>query len=119
MKEKKSGKIIYISSVAGEVGGIASEATYAISKAGLICLAKTVAKYLGPYGVNVNAIASGTIQTNMTEVLKNDSNTLSSIPLGKIGNVQDISAAVLYLSSSDSDYVTGSTLDVNGGIFMK
>ena len=118
-KKQQSGKIVYMGSVAGEVGGVAAEMPYAVTKAGVLCLAKSVAKQLAPYHVNANAIAPGTIRTNMTDILQYDESTLNSIPLKYIGNVKDIANAALYLASSDSDYVTGTTLDVNGGMFMK
>ncbi len=119
IKAQNSGKIIYMSSVAGEVGGVAAEATYSITKAGILCLAKAVAKQLAPYNANVNAIAPGTIQTNMTEILQYPSSVLASIPLKRYGEVADIAAAALYLASEDSKYITGTTLDVNGGMYMK
>lgn len=118
-KKQQSGKIIYMASVAGEVGGVAAEMPYAVTKAGVLCLTKSVAKQLAPYNVTANAIAPGTIRTNMTDILQYDESTLNSIPLKRIGNVTDIAYAALYLASSESDYVTGTTLDVNGGMFMK
>lgn len=119
MKEKMYGKIIFISSVAGQVGGIAVEATYAVTKAGIICYTKSLAKYLAKYNVNVNCIAPGTIHTNMTDILNYSEDTLKSIPLGRIGSVDDIANAAVYLACDDSNYVTGATLDVNGGINMR
>lgn len=119
LKQKRSGKIVYMASVAGEVGGVATEAPYPVTKAGVMSLTKHVAKQLASFGVTVNAIAPGAIQTDMTEILHYDEKTLASIPLGHLGNVNDIAAATMYLSCSDSDYVTGTTLDVNGGMYMK
>ena len=118
-KKQQSGKIIYMGSVAGEVGGVAAEMPYAVTKAGVLCLTKSVAKQLAPYNVTANAIAPGTIRTNMTDILQYDESTLNSIPLKRIGNVTDIAYVALYLASAESDYVTGTTLDVNGGMFMK
>ena len=118
-KARRSGRIIYMASVAGEVGGVSAEITYSVSKAGVLCLTKAVARQLAPYGVTVNAIASGAIQTAMTDVLQYDPTVKQSIPLARYGDVGDIAAAALYLASSDAAYVTGATLDVNGGLFMK
>ncbi|MBT0670236.1 SDR family oxidoreductase [Novosphingobium profundi] len=118
-KERGTGRIIYMASVAGEVGGVSAEMTYSVTKAGVLCLTKATAKQLAPHGVTVNAIAPGTIQTAMTDILQYDASVLESIPLGRYGEVSDIAGAALYLVSDDAKYVTGTTLDVNGGLFMR
>ncbi|NUU01022.1 SDR family NAD(P)-dependent oxidoreductase [Herbaspirillum robiniae] len=118
-KARKSGKVIYMASVAGQVGGVAAEVTYSVTKAGVLCLTKATAKQLGPYNIHVNAIAPGTIETAMTDVLNYSPEVKKGIALGRYGEVDDISAAALYLASDDSNYVTGATLDVNGGLFMR
>ncbi|WP_165789391.1 SDR family NAD(P)-dependent oxidoreductase [Billgrantia endophytica] len=118
-KANRSGRIIYMASVAGQVGGVASEVTYSVAKAGVLCLTKAVARQLGAFNVTVNAIAPGAIQTNMTEILQYSPEVKKSIPLERYGDVSDIAAAALYLASDDARYVTGSTLDVNGGIAMR
>lgn len=118
-KKKRSGKIIYMASVAGQVGGVAAEITYSVTKAGVLCLTKATAKQLGPYNIHVNAIAPGTIETAMTDVLQYSPEVKKAIPLGRYGQADDISAAALYLACEDSKYVTGATLDVNGGLFMR
>lgn len=119
MKEKRYGKIISISSVGGQVGGIATEVTYPVTKAGIISFTKSLAKYLAKYGVNVNCVAPGTIRTNMTDILNYSKEMLETIPLGRIGITDDIAYAALYLASDESSYVTGATIDVNGGINMR
>ncbi|MNV59787.1 3-oxoacyl-[acyl-carrier-protein] reductase FabG [compost metagenome] len=113
------GRIIFIASVAGQVGGVAAEMTYSVSKAGVLCLAKSVARQLGSYGVTVNCISPGTIETDMTKVLDYPETVKQSIALGRYGQVDDISGAAAYLASDDGKYVTGASLDVNGGIFMR
>ena len=118
-KANRGGRIIYMASVAGQVGGVASEMTYPITKAGVLCLTKAVARQLGPYSVTVNAIAPGAIQTAMTEVLQYPPEVKKSIPLAHYGDVSDIAAAALYLASDDARYVTGATIDVNGGMAMR
>lgn len=118
-KANRSGRIIYMASVAGQVGGVASEVTYSVTKAGVLCLTKAVARQLGPFNITVNAIAPGAIQTAMTEILQYSPEVKKSIPLERYGDVSDIAAAALYLASDDARYVTGSTLDVNGGIAMR
>ena len=118
-KRQKRGSIVYMASVGGEVGGVASEATYSVSKAAVLCLTKAVAKQLAPFNVRVNAIAPGAVHTAMTDILQYDDAVINSIPLKKLGNVKDIAAAALFLSSEDANYITGTTLDVNGGMYMR
>lgn len=113
------GKVIYMASVAGQVGGVAAEITYSVTKAGVLCLTKALAKQLGPWNITVNAIAPGTVETAMTDVLQYSPEVMKAIPLGRYGNVEDIAAAALYLASDDAGYVTGATLDVNGGLAMR
>lgn len=114
-----SGRIIYMASVAGEVGGVAAEITYSVTKAAVLCLTKAVAKQLAPHGVTVNAIAPGAIETAMTEILQYPPSVKAGIPLGRYGAAGDIAEAALYLASEAAGYVTGTTLDVNGGMYMR
>ena len=118
MKAKRSGKIINMASVAGQVGGVFTEATYPVSKAGVICWAKAVAKQVGEYNITCNCIAPGTIQTAMTDVLGSAESSLSMIPLRRLGSVKDIAGAAVFLASSESDFITGATINVNGGMSM-
>jgi len=118
-KARGTGRIIYIASVAGQVGGVSAEMTYSVSKAGVLALTKAMARQLAPHGVTVNAIAPGAVQTAMTDILNYPPSVRASIPLGDYGSVEDIAAAALYLASEDGRYVTGATLDVNGGLFMR
>ena len=115
-KERKCGKIINLASLAGEVGGIAVAPTYAVSKAAVICLTKSLAKYLGPYSVNVNAVAPGFIKTSMTADLHQN---VETVPLGRMGEAEEVADLILFLASDRSRYITGATMDVNGGVFMK
>jgi 3-oxoacyl-[acyl-carrier protein] reductase len=118
-KARQRGRIIYMASVAGEVGGVSAEISYSVSKAAVLGLTKAVAKQLGPYGITVNAIAPGAIWTAMTDILQYPPAVKESIPLQRYGDVGDIAAAALYLASDDAKYITGTTLDVNGGMYMK
>lgn len=118
-KARKQGRIIYMASVAGEVGGVSSEISYSVSKAAVLCLTKAVARQLGPHGITVNAIAPGAIRTAMTDILQYPPGVKESIPLQRYGDVDDIAAAALYLACDDAKYVTGTTLDVNGGMYMR
>lgn len=118
-KARGSGRIVYIASVAGQVGGVAAEMTYTVSKAGVLALSKAMARQLAPFGVTANAIAPGAVRTAMTDIMNYPPTVRASIPLGEYGQVEDIAAAALYLASEDGRYVTGATIDVNGGMFMR
>ncbi len=115
-KKQQAGKIINVASLAGEVGGIATSADYVASKAAVIGLTKSLARYLGPFHVNVNAVAPGFVTTEMTKAMSIPTDT---IPLRRAGLPEDIAQGILFLASSASDYITGTTLDINGGIYMK
>lgn len=117
MKARRSGKIINMASVAGQVGGVFTEATYPVSKAGVICWAKAVAKQVGEYGITCNCIAPGTVLTAMTETLGSAEASLN-VPLRRLGDVKDIAGAALFLASNESDFITGATINVNGGMSM-
>lgn len=120
MKKQKSGKIINFGSVAGKVGGIAVGAHYSASKAGVMCFTKSLARELAPYGVNVNGIAPGVIETDMTRNITggNWENYLATIPMGRIGKVEDVAKVAIFLASDDASYLTGEIIDVNGGQYM-
>jgi 3-oxoacyl-[acyl-carrier protein] reductase len=116
-KQKRSGKIVNLGSLAGQVGGLVVAANYAASKAGVICLTKSLAKELAPFGVNVNCIAPGPMDTEMSQSFPREE-MVKSIPLGNFGVPQDVADAVLFLVSQESKYITGQTINVNGGLFM-
>ncbi len=120
MKRQRSGRIVNMGSVAGKLGGISTAANYSVSKAGVICFTKALAREMAPYGVTVNAVAPGVITTDMTlGITKGDfSNYLRNIPLGTIGSPEDIAYAVAFLASEEARYITGEILDVNGGQLM-
>jgi 3-oxoacyl-[acyl-carrier protein] reductase len=115
-KQRKYGKIINLASLAGEIGGIAVAPTYAVSKAAVICLTKSLAKYLGPYQVNVNAVAPGFISTPMTTDYHYN---LGTVPLRRMGEAAEVADLILFLASDRASYITGATMDVNGGVGMK
>lgn len=112
---KKSGKIINISSIAGLVGNV-GQTNYAASKAGLIGMSKSVAKELGSRGVCCNCIAPGFIATAMTEDIKADNPLLQQVPMRKMGTAEDVANVALFLASPESDYITGETIRVDGGL---
>lgn len=119
MMKQKSGRIINISSVVGLTGN-AGQANYAASKAGLIGLTKSTAKELSSRGITVNCIAPGYISTDMTAELSDavKEDLKNQIPLGRIGNPEDIAHMALFLASDKSGYITGQTIAVDGGIVM-
>jgi 3-oxoacyl-[acyl-carrier protein] reductase len=119
MSKQRSGKIVNIASIIGIIGNY-GQANYAASKAGIIALTKTAAKELGSRNVQVNAIAPGFIQTEMTAKLPEDikAKLLEAVPLGKLGLPADVANAVIFLASNEADYITGQTLVVDGGMVM-
>ena len=119
MMKARAGRIIAITSVVGATGN-AGQTNYAASKAGLIGMSKSLAQEVASRGITVNCVAPGFIETAMTDVLSEDIKTrlLAGIPAGRLGHVDDISAACVYLASDEAAYVTGQTLHVNGGMAM-
>lgn len=120
MKPRRSGAIVSIGSLAGQVGGIHAAANYATSKAGVISLTKSLAKNAGPFGIRVNCINPGVIDTQMTQPWPADvrEQLARTTPLGRLGRPDEVAKTVLYLSSDWSSFVHGAHVDVNGGIHM-
>ena len=119
MAKAKFGRIINIASVVGLTGN-AGQSNYAASKAGIIGLTKSVAREYASHGITANAIAPGFIETDMTEILKPEikEGILKSIPIGKIGNPEDVAKAVLFFADEKNSYITGQVLAVDGGMTM-
>lgn len=119
MVKQRAGRIINIASIIGIIGN-AGQANYSASKAGLIALTKTTAKELSSRNINVNAIAPGFIQTEMTSKLSQElqQKMKEMIPLAKFGSPEDVANVCLFLASDDASYITGQTIVVDGGMVM-
>ncbi len=119
MVKARTGRIINITSVVG-LSGNAGQCNYAAAKAGMIGFTKSLARELGARGITVNAIAPGYIATDMTDELTDEQKSamLSQIPLARLGQPEEIAKAVYFLASEASAYITGQTINVNGGMYM-
>ncbi len=118
MTRRRSGRIINISSVVGQMGN-AGQANYSAAKAGLIGLTKAAAKELASRGITVNAVAPGFIETDMTGALSDEVRAAyaEAVPSKRLGTVRDVAEAVAFLASSEAGYITGQVLAVNGGLY--
>ena len=119
MVRQRHGRVINISSVVGQMGN-PGQANYVASKAGLIGLTKALAREVASRGITVNAITPGYIETDMTSQMSEKARDamLAMVPLRRIGSVEDIAAATVFLSSKEAGYITGHVLSINGGIYM-
>jgi len=118
MIKKRSGRVISITSVVGAMGN-AGQSNYAASKAGIIGFTKSLAREVGVRGITVNAIAPGFIETDMTDSLPDEQKAVlaSQIPMGRLGTVDEIAKAVLFLASDNASYITAQTIHINGGMY--
>ena len=119
MVKNKNGRIINIASIVGITGNV-GQANYSASKAGVIGFTKSLAKELASRNILVNSVAPGFIQTQMTEILKEDikDNIKKQIPLKRFGNTKDVANVVKFLASKDSSYITGQVINVDGGMLI-
>ena len=119
MMKAKGGRIIHVTSVVGHSGN-PGQANYAAAKAGVAGMSRALAREIGSRNITVNCVAPGFIDTDMTKALSDDQqNSLkASIPLGRLGSPEDVANAVVFLASPKAGYVTGTTLHVNGGLYL-
>jgi len=119
MMKARYGRIINISSVVGSIGNI-GQTNYAAAKAGIFGFSKSLAREVGSRNITVNSVAPGFIDTDMTRALSDEQqqSLIQHVPLGRLGRSEDVASAVAFLASSAAGYITGTTLHVNGGMFM-
>jgi len=119
MMKARAGRIVNVSSVVGFTGN-AGQANYAAAKAGMVGFSKSLAREVGSRGITVNCVAPGFIETDMTRALAAEQvrKLVENVPLGRLGRVEDVAQAVLFLCTPAAGYITGATLHVNGGMYM-
>ena len=120
MIPRRSGRIVTVASLAGQVGGLAAGAAYAASKAGVAALTKSVARFAGPHGITANCVNPGIIDTPMIAdwPVEARETTVAATPLGRMGKPEEVAAMVVVLASDVASFVHGAHVDVNGGLFM-
>jgi 3-oxoacyl-[acyl-carrier protein] reductase len=120
MRERQYGRIVNISSISAQTGGVSGGVHYASSKGGMLAMTKTLARDLAPHGITVNSVTPGQIDTDPALLTpEGRQQVMAMIPLGRLGLPDDIAHAVLFLASPMASYITGATLDVNGGILKR
>lgn len=120
MKQQGSGRIINVASVSGKIGGLMVGLHYTASKGGILALTRGLAREMAPHGITVNAVCPAMVDTEMGGLFKADEREtyLKSVPLHRLASAVDVVGAILYLASDAAGYVTGETVDVNGGLLM-
>ena len=121
MRDQGSGRIVNLSSLAGQAGSLVNGAHYSASKAGILALTKVVARELAPHGVTVNAVAPAAIDGPVMTTLPAEQveGLARSVPVGRLGTADEVAALVAFLASDEAAFITGATFDVNGGLLMR
>ena len=121
MRERGCGRIINIASITAQTGGVSGSVAYSAAKGGMLALTRTLARDGAKYGITANAVAPGQIDTGMSRAMDPEAlrRVEAAIPLGRLGTPEEIAYAVLFLASDEAGYITGTTLDVNGGILKR
>jgi len=119
-KAGKKGRVINMGSLAGQIGGISVGLHYTASKGGIMAMSKQLAKLLAPYGATSNCIAPGTTDTPLVQAWPKETrqSLIKMIPLGRLGLPTDVACAALFFASEDAQFITGATINVNGGMFI-
>lgn len=120
MKNQKSGKIVNLASTAGQMGGFIVGVNYSVSKAGVICMTKALSKVAVKHGINVNCVAPGLIDTDMTTSYPPETveSMKSGIPIGRLGSADEVADGIVFLASEKANYIVGTTLYINGGTYL-
>jgi 3-oxoacyl-[acyl-carrier protein] reductase len=121
MRARQRGRIINLASIAGQIGSRIAGVHYSVSKGGITTLTKVAAKELAPFGVTVNAIAPAVVRVPVMAALPQDRlrELIDSIPVGRVGEAEEVAAVARFIASDDAGYITGATFDVNGGQLMR
>ena len=120
ISDGRGGAIVNLASLAGQVGGVVAGADYAASKAGVVALTKSLAKVAAPYGIRVNAVNPGVIDTAMPAQFPPAARArmIEDTPLKRMGRPEEVASAIAFLASDDASFITGTTLDINGGLYV-
>jgi NAD(P)-dependent dehydrogenase (short-subunit alcohol dehydrogenase family) len=119
MIPRRTGRIVTVASLAGQTGGIGAGASYAASKAGVVALTKSIARFAGPHGINANCVNPGLIETPMLDGWPQEAleRTVAATPLGRMGTPEEVADTVVWLASDRASFIHGAHVDVNGGLY--
>ncbi|MGH2410627.1 MAG: SDR family NAD(P)-dependent oxidoreductase [Chloroflexota bacterium] len=121
MRERGWGRVVNVASISAQTGGVSGSVAYSAAKGGLLAMTRTLARDGAPHGITANAVAPGQIDTGMGRAIGSEARQRleAAIPLGRLGTPDDVAYAILFLASEEASYITGATLDVNGGLLKR